>query len=169
MLEKHNKVLFMRLDVRYPEDHTTSSGNEDFSKFISNWTQDRRRHDLDAHTLWVREQSREKHQHYHCAVFMDGNKTQHIQDHVDKAEDIWERTIDRSDVNGLVDDCTKSRAGEPQRNGIMLRRDDPQLKEKIDECFRWGSYLAKTATKGYGPKGSRDYSCSSIPKSSKPK
>jgi hypothetical protein len=33
---------------------------------------------------------------------------------------------------------------------------------KMDDCFRWSSYLAKTNTKDNTPKGSRTFGCSSI-------
>lgn len=67
---------------------------------------------------------------------------------------------------GLIDDCTTSRNGENQVNGVMLRPDDPEMETKKDDCFRRASYLAKTNTKGYAPKGQRELFSSRIPKQS---
>ena len=45
----------------------------------------------------------------------------------------------------------------------MLRPDDPEMEVKKDECFKRASYLAKTSTKGYAPKGQRELFSSRIP------
>lgn len=65
---------------------------------------------------------------------------------------------------GLIDDCTKSRNGEKQINGVMLRRDDPDYETKKADCFRRASYLAKINTKGNTPEGQRELFSSRIPK-----
>jgi hypothetical protein len=45
----------------------------------------------------------------------------------------------------------------------MLRPDDPEMEVKKDECFKRASYLTKTSTKGYAPKGQRELFSSRIP------
>ena len=71
---------------------------------------------------------------------------------------------DRENGYGLIDDCTKSRSGAKQINGVMLRKDDPEYASKKDDCFRRASYLAKVNTKGNTPKGQRELFSSRIPK-----
>ena len=104
---------------------------------------------MKAQYVAVREQSREKHQHYHVALILDGQKTQSIHNHIRTAERLWDLTLglpEKENGYGLIDDCTTSRTGEKQVNGVMLRYDDPWRPDKKDDCFRRASYLAKTNT-----------------------
>lgn len=164
--DSKSKSYFMRFDAKLPKccEHTD---NELFRKFQSAFMKNRSRHGLKPQYVAVREQSREKHQHYHIALWLDGQKTQNIHDHIQTAERLWDRTLglpERENGYGLIDDCTKSRKGLPQVNGVMLRRDDPNYAIKKDNCFRRASYLAKTNTKGNAPKGQRELFSSRIPK-----
>ena len=161
-----SKSYFMRYDVRLPEglDHTD---NGLFREFQSKYIKNRSRKGLKPQYVAVREQSREKHQHYHVALWLDGQKTQNIHDHITTAERLWNKTLglpDRENGYGLIDDCTKSRSGAKQINGVMLRRDDPAYETKKDDCFRRASYLAKVNTKGNTPKGQRELFSSRIPR-----
>ena len=70
-----SKTLFMRYDIRFPEgyDHADNGVFREFqSKFMKNLS----RQGLKPQYIAVREQSREKHQHYHVALLLDGQKTQ---------------------------------------------------------------------------------------------
>jgi len=109
------------------------------------------------------ERSREKHQHYHGILLLDGQKTQSIHNHIQKAEELWASALNLpvDQNNGLIDDCTKKRDGSPQKNGIMLRKDDPDYDIKVKRCFEWGSYLSKPSTKDF-PKGTRTHGSSRI-------
>jgi hypothetical protein len=49
------------------------------------------------------------------------------------------------------------------RNGIMIRRGDPEYHVVFCECFRWASYLAKVDTKGMAPRDVNEFSSSRIP------
>ena len=164
--ETKSKVFFMRYDIRFPErlDHADNGVFREFqSKFMKNLS----RKGLKPQYVAVREQSKEKHQHYHVALILDGQKTQNIHNHIQTAERLWDSTLGlpaRENGYGLIDDCTKSRSGETQENGVMLRYDDPWRGDKKDDCFRRASYLAKTSTKGNTPKGQREMFSSRIPK-----
>ena len=147
----------MRYDVRLPEglDH---ADNGLFREFKSKYIKNRSRKGFKPQYVAVREQSKEKHQHYHVALWLDGQKTKNIHDHIATAERLWNKTLglpDKVNGYGLIDDCTKSRSGAKQINGVMLRRDDPAYETKKDDCFRRASYLAKVNTKGNTPKGQR--------------
>ena len=164
--ESKSKSYFMRFDAKLPK-CCTHTDNELFRKFQSAFMKNRSRHGLKPQYVAVREQSREKHQHYHIALWLDGQKTRSIHDHIKTAERLWDRTLglpERENGYGLIDDCTVSRSGSPQVNGVMLRRDDPSYAAKKDDCFRRASYLAKTNTKGKAPKGQRELFSSRIPR-----
>ena len=155
----------MRYDIRFPEGYDHAD-NGIFSEFQSKFMKNLSRKGLKPQYVAVREQSKEKHQHYHVALILDGQKTQSIHNHIKTAERLWDLTLglpEKENGYGLIDDCTTSRSGEKQVNGVMLRYDDPWRPDKKDDCFRRASYLAKTNTKGSSPKGQRELFSSRIP------
>ncbi len=164
MTGSHNKVFFMRYDNRFPSDFPPVHDNQAFLQFQADFMKHLTRQGLDPHYVAVREQSKEEHQHYHGIVMLDGNKTQNIHGHISTGEAIWRRKLGLPPGQGLIDDCTKSRDGSPQENGIMLRRDDPEYEAKIDRCFHWASYLAKENQKSNTPDGQRQLFASRIKK-----
>lgn len=164
--ETKSKVFFLRYDIRFPEGYTHAD-NGVFRAFQSKFMKNLSRQGLRPQYVAVREQSREKHQHYHVALLLDGQKTQSIHNHIQTAERLWDSTLglpEKENGYGLIDDCTTSRTGETQTNGVMLRPDDPDMETKKADCFRRASYLAKTTTKGNAPKGQRELFSSRIPK-----
>ncbi|WP_081650424.1 YagK/YfjJ domain-containing protein [Paucidesulfovibrio longus] len=161
--EKHNKVLCTRFDLRFPQQHPGQTTNESFSKFTSAMMKELSRKGLDPKYIAVREQSREKHQHYHMAVFADGNKIQFPHAIIQSAEKHWGNAVN-SDQPGLVDHCTQSRSGQKQYNSYRLRRNDPDFEKVKNDCVQRLSYLAKVNTKGKTPKYVREVFSSRIPK-----
>ena len=104
---------------------------------------------------------------------MNGHKTQNIHDHIQTAERLWEKTLNlppkyddagQTTSYGLIDDCMRNRQGQPQENGVMLRKDDPEYERKYDQCFRRCSYLAKVNQKDASPKHQRELFSSRIQK-----
>ena len=173
MSSRHSKVLFMRYDVRFPQDYEHTNDNELFSQFQESFIKNRKRKGYAPAYIAVREGSREKHQHYHVALLLDGHKTQSIYDHIQTAERLWEKTLNLPPKNddagqaasyGLIDDCMRNRQGQPQENGVMLRKDDPEYEHKYDQCFRRCSYLAKVNQKDSSPKHQRELFSSRIQK-----
>ena len=161
-----SKTFFMRLDSRLPIGYLHSD-NSLFRSFQAKYMKNLSRQGLKPQYVAVREQSKEKHQHYHIALWLDGQRTQNIHKHIQTAERLWNRTLglpEREKGYGLINDCTQNRDGLPQVNGVMLRKDDSEYETKKDDCFRRASYLAKTNTKGYAPKGQRELFSSRIPK-----
>ena len=164
MTKRHNKVLFMRYDTRFPSDFPPVHDNQTFYRFQADFIKHLKRQGFDPHYVTVREQSREKHQHYHGILLLDGNKTQNIHGHIADAEAIWRRKLNIPPGRGLIDDCSTSRDGSPQQNGIMLRRDDPDYQTKINQSFHWATYLAKENQKSSTPQGLRELFASRIKK-----
>jgi len=164
--ESKSKIYFLRLDVRFPAGQYEHTDNTKFSRFQSTFMQNLQRKGLKPQYVAVREQSKEKHQHYHVCLWLDGNKTKNDYSHIQTAERLWEQQLglEPGQGQGLIDGCTKSRTGELMRNGTMLRVDDPDYEDKLDHCFYRASYLAKINTKGT-PQGQRELFASRIPKS----
>ena len=164
--ETKNKIFFMRYDIRFPEGYNHAD-NGVFREFQSKFMKNLSRKGLKPQYVAVREQSKEKHQHYHVALFLDGQKTQSIHNHIQTAERLWDLTLglpEKENGYGLIDDCTTNRNGDKQENGVMLRYDDPFRYDKKESCFKRASYLAKCTTKGNTPKGQRELFSSRIPK-----
>ena len=151
--QEKSKVFFMRYDARFPQDDCEHADNRSFRSFQANFMKNLSRKGLKPQYVAVREQSREKHQHYHVCLWLDGNKTQSTYNHIQTAERLWRSQLGLPEGQGLIDDCTHSRTGTKQINGVMLRHDDPEYETKKADCFRRASYLAKINTKGNTPKG----------------
>jgi len=158
------KTFFLRYDVRFPEGMCEHTDNVAFREFQANLMKNLNRKGLKPQYIAVREQSKEKHQHYHVGLWLDGNKTQNIHNHIETAERLWRSQLGLQEGQGRIDDCTKSRTGEKQINGVMLRKDDPEYETKKADCFRRASYLAKINTKSNTPQGQREIFSARIPK-----
>jgi hypothetical protein len=150
----------------YPEDNTLFEG------FLANLIKNLKRKtvkrgSLDPYYLWVREAEYENtpNHHYHCILLLDSNKTHKIHNHLAKAEELWNRALDLPYTarSGLIDYCVKDRYGNPQENGIMLRREDRGFQQEFIRCYHWASYLAKVNTKGNAGSSVREMGSSQLP------
>ena len=158
------KTFCMRLDLRLP-DALHHTDNRIFSRFQTLFMTNLSRKGLSPQYVAVREQSREKHQHYHELLLLDGQKTRCITNHLKTAERLWNKALGRSGENsGLVDDCTTFRSGVKGSNGVLLDPNDPEYEAKQNDVFYRASYLAKENTKQNTPKGQRELFSSRIPK-----
>ena len=136
MSNRHSKVFFMRFDIRFPQGYDYPNDNELFSQFQESFIKNRKRAGYDPAYIAVRECSREKHQHYHVALMMNGHKTQNIHDHIQTAERLWEKTLNlppkcdntgRTTSYGLIDDCMRNRQGQPQETVSCSERMIPSM------------------------------------------
>lgn len=155
--DNHDRGFFMRYDIRYPEDYTCDPvGNDDFRRFQANFVKNLSRADLDPHYVATREQGDSNNHHYHAMLLLDGRKTQSIHNHIRKADELWSNALKVPQTTGLIEDCTKDKNGNKQRNGVMLRKDDPDFKVKLDNCMKRASYLAKENQKSSTPDNTRE-------------
>ncbi|MBT4815083.1 MAG: inovirus-type Gp2 protein [Lentisphaerae bacterium] len=161
MLYRHNKLLFIRFDVRFPQLGSFSPDNSLFTRFMATFSQSLRRDGVDHRYIWVREQSLSApNQHYHCCLLLNGNIRQSIHDPIQKAKRQWGELLGMGENHGLINDCTRDRYGNPQKNGLMIKRGTKSYDRMVGRCFEWASYLAKTATKDDPPAGVRTFGCS---------
>ena len=168
MTQKHNKVLFIRFDLRFPQDYSIDVSNDKASHLFKILTERFDYRGIELLFGWVREQSREKHQHYHCILLLDGNKVQNYFPILEEVSRIWGYVL-QCDPAGLVDYCNHDRNGTPVKNGIMIRRpsskavgeelarQQQKYNEDFARCFEWASYLAKVHQKANTPRGSRRF------------
>ena len=146
---KMDRVFFMRYDIRFPEELYVDpkEGNAMVRKFQSDFIKSLKREGLTPHYAITREQSKEKHGHYHCILLLDERKTQSIKKHIEKADRIWKTKLGDYGKKALIDDCTKDRNGNHQDNGIKIKRNSQEYQKQYDKAFCWASYLAKENTK----------------------
>ncbi|MGE4297911.1 MAG: inovirus-type Gp2 protein [Desulfovibrionaceae bacterium] len=173
MTYRHSKTLFIRFDVRFPEHYATDGGNSEISHLFKDLREKAQYDSIELVFLWVREQSWEKHQHYHCIVMIDGSKVQYYQRFIFQVIKAWSRVL-RCDASGLIFWCNQDYQGMPVENGIMIARprrnaqgvelesQQSQFQTNLNRCFEWGSYLAKTNQKDNTPPGVRRYGASQI-------
>lgn len=179
MIQRHNKVLFIRFDLRFPDDYSMDNSNDKVSRLFKILSENATYKKIDFQFLWAREQSREKHQHYHCILLIDGNKVQKYYPVLVFVSKIWGRLV-QSDKDGLVHYCDQTRGGKQVKNGIMLRRPSEAAdnhnymiqKDKFfmdfEHAFNWGSYLCKENQKANIPFGMRRFGVSQEQKSPVP-
>ena len=186
MLARHKDVYFFRFDIRYPQGYAAPSDNRQFCAFQADYVKGLQRENYDVRYVAVREQENSSNQHYSEIVLVNVSpdpkgvvSKPELKPFIDSAEKIWERKLglppvdeDERDIppecrkknRGLIEDCTKSRYGSPQENGIMLSKSDPEYEEKINRCFHWGSYTAKGKQKDKTPPGQRELFSSRLSK-----
>jgi hypothetical protein len=160
----HCDVVFMRFDVRLPQFGIYPQDNSLIMKFTADFITYLTRKKLDPHYLWVREQKSSERPHWHFCVLWNRKWVQSIYKPLKKAEEIWARKLKFGDLRegaGLIDYCLKDKFGNPQQNGLMIRRNSADFQEMYNRCFQWGSYLAKASQKSMNH-GYRTFGCSRL-------
>jgi hypothetical protein len=173
MTNKHCRIFFIRFDLRFPVNYLASGDNGEISHLFKIMKENAYNREIDVHFVWVREQSREKHQHYHCVVFINGSLVRHYRRFLGEVERAWGQVLG-CDAQGLVDWCDRDRSGLPVENGIMIERPrqnaqgDPfvvqneMYNDSLRRSFEWASYLAKTNQKDNTPYGIRRFGASQL-------
>ena len=83
MIARHSKVLQVRFDLRYPQDHiplqktSQKKRRSDFSRTMQAVAQELNRKHLDVQYVGKDEQENSPHPHAHFGVQINGSKTQH--------------------------------------------------------------------------------------------
>jgi len=146
MLSHHGKVLVM-LSIFHV--HHFTETNELFSRFMRKLVKHlKKRYGFKrVGYLWVREHGLSDCQHYHLALFLDGNKVRRSNEVFDMCVNIWEGWNQPRP------------AFPPKRCYYLLNRHDVNTYQK---AFYHLSYLSKTRTKEHKPKATNDYSTSRI-------
>ena len=163
--DNHRKTLSIRFDVRYPQDYTGDTSSKNISDCMAHMVKKYKRRKCDPYYIWVREQNKSDHPHYHCLFLLDGTRVK-TYNHVFKSvETIWNSTLDIDrDSKGLIDYCTKK--SNRDYNGKMITRtsDVEKFDSRLDEVKQQALYLAKAYTKGPLYDGQRNFGMSRLPK-----
>ena len=168
MIARHSKVLQIRFDLRYPQDHippqSTSRGRKrsDFSKAMQAVTQELNRKHLDVQYIGKEERENSIHPHAHFGLQINGNKKQYRNSILPIVEKHWGHTLNipAEEVHRkqLVFPCNKDGEGNPRANGYRIDRNDIlHFQDQKDAAIRQLSYLAKEREGDTLPKGTRRY------------
>ena len=142
-LQIHKRVLVHRFDL-HPAIYTRN--NEPISKFIKRLKQwiYRNYEITDIGYIWVRELEKSKQQHWHVAIFLDGNKIQHPKK-----------------LNAKIKEMYTPYGHMPivPKPYHYINKDDN--KTRLEAIYRL-SYLAKIRGKGYRDTQAKDYQTSRL-------
>jgi hypothetical protein len=150
-ISRHNKILFVRFDLRFNDNSTYQNDNRLLSRFMEALTLHCKRLGLDPLYLWVREQATSNNHHYHVILLLDGNKIQNPYGIFNKATELWGMCLN-TDATGLVQ----------YGKHIMIRRNDNDFDHNYNEALKLAGYLAKSYSKGSAPKGVREMGMSNL-------
>ena len=142
-MKRRSKMWVQRIDVILPE----GMDQKMISIFNQRFKECEKKQGFDPAYVMVREVSSQGRTHYHMALFLNGQKTMHVQQHFDNAQ----RILNNVAPGGHIDYCNDG-----HRNGIMIKRNAPDP-EDLTEVQRQVSYLAKTHQKA-GVKGKTFFS-----------
>ena len=143
-LSLHRRLLVHRLDL-----HTTyySPNNKIISRFmnrIKQWI--KRNYGIQSiGYIWAREQERSKHQHYHLAIMLDGDKIRHPKKLNEKLKEMWS-------PHGHMPVISKPYYYIDKHNREQMR----------GEAIYRVSYLAKVRGKGNRDPQAKDYQTSRL-------
>ena len=168
MIARHSKVLQIRFDLRYPQDHIPqqelSQGRKrsDFSRTIQAVVQDLNRRHLDVQYVGKEERENGIHPHAHFGLQINGNKMQCRNSILPIVEKHWGKmlNIPAEEVHErqLVFPCNQDGEGNARANGYRIDRNDVMhFQEQKEAAVRQLSYLAKERESDTLPKGTRRY------------
>jgi len=143
-LSKWKRVLLIRFDLHQP---FYSAKNKHISRFRKNLFRrlEREYQIAEVGYIWVREQERSKNQHYHWAIYLDGNKIRHSSKVLRIIKETW---LGINADNHI-----------PTIKNPYYFIDNEQT--KLEAIYRI-SYLAKARGKGYRDRQAKDYSTSRL-------
>jgi len=144
---QRKRHLYVRFDLHMPTDYPPCYPEALFGRFINSFGSNRKDHD--PRYLWCREkETGARLPHWHLLWLFSARNTTSYMNHLEQAVVSWAYALGISDAKGLVEFCLVDRHGNPQRNGILLHRGALDFARELRETVHWGSYLAKTNSKG---------------------
>lgn len=172
-IANHNKILFIRYDVRFPVDYLHNGKNEEISVLMKYIKEIFELSLGTIHYVWVREKVSSRNPHYHVMVLINGSIMQNPYTFLLKIDETWRKLL-KCSTNGLIHFCSNTFIGSNETGFIMIRR--PSSKAQGAELLRQqcnfqqaydvarlrASYLAKTFSKGNTPHRVREFGCSQL-------
>lgn len=133
-MDRHSKTFAMRGDVHLPE----GSDQKLIMKFNHRFIESQKNKGYDPAYIMAREISPEGKIHHHIALLLNGQK---VENTYYVFEDMKRILNNVAGPGGSINHCN-----EEHRNGIMVKRDDPDSRN-LQEVQRQFSYVAKIEQK----------------------
>jgi hypothetical protein len=152
MESHHNKVFIMVFEIRHKANNRkqSSADNSHISACLKQLIRQIKKHYPVSRVgyLWSREREKAKHEHYHLAIMLDGNKISSS----GKLFDLIRVTADTYNLSANI----------PKNPSYLLTR-GAEDHHSTKQAVIWRlSYYAKVRGKGYKPSKTNDYSCSRL-------
>jgi len=143
-LQIHKRILVHRFDLHVNYYEGTNKRISKFMNRLNQWM--RRNYGIkNIGYIWVREREKSKEQHYHLALYLDGNKIQHPKKLNAQIKEMWA-------PHGYMPTISKP----------YYYIDKNNHKERRLEAIYRVSYLAKVRGKGYRDEQAKDYQTSRL-------
>jgi len=152
-LEIHGRLMVVRFDLHSKSFQADNEEIRAFRKRIMVWVE-RNYQTRHIGFVWARERETTKHQHYHFALWIDGNKIQHPKKLLAHIMQTWE----------AIDPSNHHMPSVKNPFYFIDNKEDlikPHSKKDKGLVYRL-SYLAKVRGKGYRPKQVKDYAQSRL-------
>ncbi|WP_419788130.1 YagK/YfjJ domain-containing protein [Pseudodesulfovibrio sp.] len=159
-----NKNLYVRIDIRYPENIQYPNDNCALSVFLDSFKHYCDRKKLGLIYFWIREASLNSDtatHHYHAIFLLDGRYIQNPYKILEKATYLWGKRLG-CDATGLVHYCRHKNNTHPNPYAIQIRRTSPDAAEVIYEVKQNAQYLAKRHSKENYLCRTKQFACSLI-------
>ena len=143
-LQIHKRVLVHRFDLHVNYYEGNSKRLSKFMNRLKQWIK-RNYGIIGIGSIWVREREKSKEQHYHLALYLDGNKIQHPKK-----------------LNAQIKEMWGPHGHMPTISNPFYYIDKNNLEtERLEAIYRV-SYLAKVRGKGYRDEQAKDYEASRL-------
>jgi hypothetical protein len=173
MTERYSRVMFVRLDIRFPRGYQPQGGNEEVSHLFKMMKENARARKITFHFVWVREQGGSDNPHYHAIVLLDASRASNYIEFLTEVTRVWGHVLGCHAV-GLIDRCDVDSFGNYTGNGVILQRpvrravgeerstQEQEFWVRLNWCYEWASYLAKVNQKEDTPYRVRRFGASKI-------
>jgi len=143
-LQIHKRILVHRFDLHVNYYEGNSKCLSKFMNRLKQWIK-RNYGIIGIGSIWVREREKSKEQHYHLALFLDGNKIQHPKK-----------------LNAQIKEMWGPHGHMPTISNPFYYIDNNNFEtERLEAIYRV-SYLAKVRGKGYRDEQAKDYEASRL-------
>jgi hypothetical protein len=158
MTSNYRSVMYIHLVLTFRNTDPCPSDNDAIRQLMNSLSQNLNRNGMPHQYIWVYEDSQDGGHHHHLALLVATNWPQAFYVIVNKVKELW-----TSATNGIVNDCTRDRDGNPQENGIFMVQGTLEFPQTFERCFHWASYLAKTKDKYDKPFNLKTFGSSRLP------
>lgn len=142
---RHNKVLAVRIDLKYPADYHQTSGNGHLSYALRTCTRELSRQGLDPQYVARREQKESEHPHFHIGLLLNGSVKKDYRTVVACMAEHWGNAIgiSKEEAEDMVWPRVNDQTAIHHENGIMIRRGESDFAQQYDAVHQQFSYMAK--------------------------